>query len=154
MQDSKRLYMLLEYVPGGELFSFLRRSVRLPDAAARFYAAEVALAFEYLHGLGVIYRDLKPENLLLSAAGHVKIADFGFAKIVADRTYSLCGTPEYLAPEIIQSTGHSRGADWWAFGILIFEMLAGYHPFQGDSPSVMYARILEGTIEFPRCARR
>ena len=126
MQDERRLYMLLEYVPGGELFSHLRREVRLADAAARFYASEVVLAFEYLHALSIVYRDLKPENLLLTATGHLKIADFGFAKIVTDRTFSLCGTPEYLAPEIIHSTGHAAAVDWWAIGILIFEM-CGLH---------------------------
>ena len=124
--------------------SHLRRVKRFPDAQARFYAAEIALAFEYLHGQRIAYRDLKPENLLLTVGGHVKSADFGFAKVVDDRTYTLCGTPEYLAPEIIQSKGHDKGVDWWALGILVFEMLAGYPPFYDDTASAIYARILEG----------
>ena len=80
---------------------------------------------EYLHAVGVAYRDLKPENLLIGADGHLKITDFGFAKKIKDKTFTLCGTPEYLAPEIIMSCGHNHGVDWWALGILLFEMLAG-----------------------------
>ena len=124
-QDRTRLYLLIEYVPGGELFSYLRGEGRLPDATAKFYAAEIVLAFAHLHLTNIAYRDLKPENLLITASGHLKITDFGFAKIVEDRTWTLCGTPEYLAPEIIQSKGHNKSVDWWALGVLIYEMLAG-----------------------------
>ena len=125
-QDNRYVFLLEEYVIGGEMFSHLRRARRFTNEMTRFYAAEITLALEYLHNLNIIYRDLKPENLLLDHNGHIKIADFGFAKIVPDRTWTLCGTPEYLAPEIIQSRGHGRAVDWWALGILIFEMLAGY----------------------------
>lgn len=100
LADDKRLYMLFDYVPGGELFSHLRREGKFSEAASRLYAAEIVLAFEYLHNFNIVYRDLKPENLLLTSKGHVKITDFGFAKVVDDRTYTLCGTPEYLAPEV------------------------------------------------------
>jgi protein kinase A len=95
-QDSHNLYMVMDYIPGGELFSVLRRSQRFPDHVAKFYAAEVTLAIEYLHRKDMIYRDLKPENLLLDAQGHIKITDFGFAKYVPDITWTLCGTPDYL----------------------------------------------------------
>lgn len=149
LQDEKKLYLLFEYVPGGELFSYLRQENTLSESSTRFYAAEILLAFEYLHSLSIVYRDLKPENILLTAKGHVKITDFGFAKIVRDRTYTLCGTPEYLAPEIIQSKGHDKGVDWWALGILIYEMLAGYPPFLDDTPYVIYQKILAGHIEWP-----
>ncbi|KAF9544744.1 hypothetical protein EC957_011750 [Mortierella hygrophila] len=148
-QDDRHLYMLLEYVIGGELFSHLRKAGQFTNDMTRFYAAEIVLAIEYLHSKDIIYRDLKPENLLLDSAGHVKITDFGFAKHVVDRTWTLCGTPEYLAPEIIQSKGHGKAVDWWALGILIFEMLAGYPPFFDDNPFGIYEKILAGRIYFP-----
>jgi len=149
-QDEKRIFMLMEYVNGGELFSHLRKEGRLPNDNARFYAGIIVLAFAYLHSLLVVYRDLKPENLLICCQGYMKITDFGFAKVVEDRTWTLCGTPEYLAPEIIQSKGHSKGVDWWALGILMFEMLAGYPPFYDENPFGIYQKVLAGRIDFPR----
>eukprot|EP01134_Creolimax_fragrantissima_P006227 CFRG6227T1 len=147
-QDSVHLYMLFEYVCGGELFSHLRKAGRFENTVARFYVVEIVLALEYLHDLDVIYRDLKPENLLLGTHGHIKITDFGFAKRVTDRTWTLCGTPEYLAPEIIQSKGHGKGVDWWALGVLTYEMIAGYPPFYDDSPFGIYEKILGGRLAF------
>mmetsp|Transcript_10877 Transcript_10877/g.40562 ORF Transcript_10877/g.40562 Transcript_10877/m.40562 type:complete len:336 (-) Transcript_10877:193-1200(-) len=149
-QDEHTLYMIMEYVVGGELFFHLRKVGKFPNDVAKFYAAEIILAMEYLHKQNIVYRDLKPENILLGEKGHVKITDFGFAKKVVDRTWTLCGTPEYLAPEIIQSKGHGKAVDWWALGILIYEMLVGYPPFFDDSPFKIYEKILTGRIEFPR----
>ncbi|KAI8146706.1 camp-dependent protein kinase 9 [Fennellomyces sp. T-0311] len=148
-QDNTNLYMLLEYVVGGELFSHLRRAGRFTNDMTRFYASEIVLAIEYLHSKNIVYRDLKPENLLLDHNGHIVLTDFGFAKQIDDRTWTLCGTPEYLAPEIIQSKGHGKAVDWWALGILIFEMLAGYPPFFDDNSFGIYEKILAGRVQFP-----
>ena len=111
-QDSRNLYMVMDFVEGGELFSLLRRSGRFPNPVAKFYAAEVTLALEYLHSRNIIYRDLKPENLLLDRHGHLKITDFGFAKRVPDKTWTLCGTPDYLAPEVVSNKGYNKSVDW------------------------------------------
>jgi len=147
--DDLNLYLLLEYVIGGEFFSHLRKAGRFPNDTSRFYGAEVASVFDHLHQKTIIYRDLKPENLLLNEKGHCKVTDFGFAKKVEYRTWTLCGTPEYLAPEIILSKGHGKAVDWWALGILIYEMLAGYPPFYDEDPLGIYQKILEGKIKFP-----
>jgi len=149
-KDEHCLYLLFPFISGGELFSYLRQAGRFQQEAAQFYAAEIVSAMSYLHSLSIIYRDLKPENLLLDQEGHLKITDFGFAKKIADRTWTLCGTPEYLAPEIIQSKGHNCSVDWWALGILIYEMLAGFPPFYADNPLGIYEKILGGKVEWPR----
>ncbi|ORY46462.1 kinase-like protein [Rhizoclosmatium globosum] len=149
MQDASNLYFVLEFVQGGELFTFLRRSGRFRNNVALFYAGEVILAFEYLHNRDIIYRDLKPENLLIDSEGHIKITDFGFAKEVPDVTWTLCGTPDYLAPEIIQSKGYGRAVDWWALGILIYEMIAGHPPFYDDDHFKLYEKILACKPKFP-----
>jgi len=148
-QDDKNLYLLMEYIIGGEFFSHLRKAGRFPNDTSVFYAGQVALVFEHLHSLSILYRDLKPENLLLDRDGHCKVTDFGFAKKVDYRTWTLCGTPEYLAPEIILSKGHGKAVDWWALGILMYEMLAGYPPFYDEDPLGIYQKILEGKIKFP-----
>jgi serine/threonine protein kinase len=167
----------LEPSLGGELFSVLRAKTFFDEHTARFFAAGVVLAFEYMHSKGIIYRDLKPENLLLDARGYLKITDFGFAKKVGDqRTWTLCGTPDYLAPEVVSGQGHGRGVDWWTLGILIYEMLASYPPFYDgiirsslpflcfyhmnssssgwsliliEDPMKTYAKIMHGQIAFP-----
>ncbi|KAF8754258.1 Extension Ser/Thr-type protein kinase [Rhizoctonia solani] len=135
---------------GGELFSHLRRAGRFSPDVTRFYLSTIVLALRHLHAYDIIYRDLKPENLLLDHRGYLRITDFGFAKIVQDRTWTLCGTPEYLAPEIIQSAGHSKAVDWWACGILCYEMLVGYPPFFDDNPFGIYDKILRGKIYWPK----
>ncbi|KAJ5914218.1 cAMP-dependent protein kinase type 2 [Penicillium tannophilum] len=149
-QDSRNLYMVMDFVEGGELFSLLRKSQRFPNPVAKFYAAEVTLALEYLHHHQIIYRDLKPENLLLDRHGHLKITDFGFAKDVPDITWTLCGTPDYLAPEVVSSKGYNKSVDWWSLGILIFEMLCGFTPFwDSGSPVKIYENILRGRVKYP-----
>lgn len=144
--DRDFLYILLDYVPGGELFTYLRKFRRFDEEVARFYAAEIVLVLEYLHEQqgGIAYRDMKPENLLLDSDGHIKLVDFGFAKRLGNsnttpvETYTLCGTPEYLAPEVIHNKGHTTAVDWWALGILIYEFLTGYPPFWHQNPIEIY----------------
>ncbi|KAH9927799.1 kinase-like domain-containing protein [Fomitopsis serialis] len=145
-QDSTNLYMVMDFVPGGELFTLLRRSNRFPDPVAKFYAAEVALALNYLHSLDIIYRDLKPENILLNFDGHIKIADFGFARWCETTVWTLCGTPDYLAPEIIGNARYNKSVDWYALGVLTFEMLSGLPPFHEPdiSPVKLYEKITVG----------
>lgn len=149
-QDHLNVYMLLSYIPGGELFSHLRRAGRFTPDVTRFYLGGIVLALKYLHGYNIIYRDLKPENLLLDHRGYLRIADFGFAKVVDDRTWTLCGTPEYLAPEIIEQKGHSKAVDWWACGILTYEMLVGYPPFFDENPFGIYKKIVKGVVHWPQ----
>jgi CRP-like cAMP-binding protein/tRNA A-37 threonylcarbamoyl transferase component Bud32 len=155
-RDHDRLYMLLELVQGGELFSRLQNSsygnCRIHVDEARFYGACVLDALDCLHANNVVYRDLKPENLLIDSEGYIKLVDFGFAKFVSDRTYTLCGTPEYLAPELVLGRGHDRGVDYWAFGILLYEMVSGYSPFadhQHNDQAVICRKILKGDVVFP-----
>eukprot|EP00298_Acanthocystis_sp_HF-20_P014006 c20597_g1_i1.p1 GENE.c20597_g1_i1~~c20597_g1_i1.p1 ORF type:complete len:830 (+),score=258.33 c20597_g1_i1:58-2547(+) len=148
-QDPKKLYIVMEFVCGGEFFHHLRHAGRFKEDTARFYVAEILTALEYLHSNNIVYRDLKPENILLDSLGHAKITDFGFAKQIDFRTWTLCGTPEYLAPEIILSKGHAKPADYWALGVLAFEMMAGYPPFYDDDPLKIYKKILKGEIKWP-----
>lgn len=105
--------------------------------------------FEYLHSKDIIYRDLKPENILIDTKGYLKLTDFGFAKICQGRTYTLCGTPEYIAPEILLNKGHGKPVDWWTFGILLYEMLAGIDPFNDEDPMLIYQKVLKGKIKYP-----
>jgi cGMP-dependent protein kinase len=148
-QDEGELYMLLELGLGGELFSLLAKKAPLRDADAKFYSSSVVSIFSYMHGLKVVYRDLKPENLLLDERGFLKMVDFGFAKVVNDRTWTLCGTPEYLAPEIILNKGHAFGADWWCVGILTYECLTGTTPFVSNDPMEGYRKIIKCRVPWP-----
>jgi len=153
--DERHVGLLQEYVPGGQLYRLIGNNARLPNNSARFYAAQVVMAVQYLHGEHVIYRDLNPENVLLDEQGYVKLVDFGFAKRLnlddmTAKTWTLCGTPEYLAPEIIQSKGHSKEVDWWALGILIYEMLAGYPPYYDQNQFQIYQKILAGNTTYPQ----
>jgi len=148
-QDTRYLYLVMEYVVGGEFFAHLRRQRSFNNKVARFYAAHIVLIFQYLHSKDIVYRDLKPENLLLDINGNLKITDFGFAKQVEYRTWTLCGTPEYIAPEILLNKGHGKPVDWWALGILIFEMIVGQPPFIADTPMEIYQKILDNKPKYP-----
>jgi CRP-like cAMP-binding protein len=143
--ESQTLYFLLELAQGGELFEVYEKlSLAGSPPHAKYYSASVALAFHHLHTRKIIYRDLKPENLLLDKDGHLKVTDMGLAKFTFGKTYSTCGTPEYFSPEVVQSVGHTVAADWWALGILIYEMLDGSSPFQADTTAQIYKKIVKG----------
>ncbi|XP_055543281.1 cAMP-dependent protein kinase catalytic subunit beta-like [Wyeomyia smithii] len=150
-KDNSFIYLAMPFISGGEMFSLLRKCKRFGEDQARFYGAQVALALEYLHYMNLIYRDLKPENILIDTKGYVKITDFGFCKLIRDRTWTLCGTPEYLAPEIIQSKGYGKSVDWWSYGILLYEMVAGYAPFYSHTGDqiALFERICKGRVRFP-----
>uniref|UniRef100_A0A8C6KFI3 cGMP-dependent protein kinase 2-like n=1 Tax=Nothobranchius furzeri TaxID=105023 RepID=A0A8C6KFI3_NOTFU len=153
-RDNKFVYLLLEVCLGGELWTVLRDMSYFDDLTARFCTGCVLEAFDHLHALGVIYRDLKPENLLLDSQGYVKMTDFGFAKKIGagKKTWTFCGTPEYVAPEVIMNKGHDFGADCWSTGILIFELLTGNPPFSGSDPIKIYTTVLHGIekVDFPK----
>ena len=140
---------MMEAILGGELFYLIKYNGKFPEKTARFYASCVVLAFEHIHSKNVIFRDLKPENLLISSNGYVKLVDFGFAK-KRNNSCTLCGTPEYLAPEIITCLHQSFTSDWWALGIFLYEMIYGKPPFQDDSNSKMYEKILTSPVIFPK----
>ena len=148
-QDENFLYIMTEFIPGGEVFSHLRTQQCFDPDTVRFYAAEVFMVFEELHKHGIVYRDLKPENLLFDADGHIKFIDFGFAKHIEERTYTLCGTPEYLAPEIIRGEGTTFASDWWSYGILIHELISGQTPFADLDEDTLYRKICEGVTSYP-----
>ena len=145
--DDRNLNLLLEFVQGGQMHNMIQMNSRLPNETARFFAAQTVMAVQYLHSEHIVYRDLNAENVMLDRGCYVKLIDFGLAKVlnfddVNARTWTLCGKPEYLAPEIIQSKGHSREVDWWALGILIHEMLAGYPPWYDRDPFKIYNAVL------------
>ncbi|XP_050665686.1 cGMP-dependent protein kinase, isozyme 2 forms cD5/T2 isoform X1 [Leptidea sinapis] len=157
-KDRKYLYMLMETCLGGELWTILRDRGQFDDSTTRFYTACVVEAFHYLHSRNIIYRDLKPENLLLDSKGYVKLVDFGFSKKLqaSRKTWTFCGTPEYVAPEVIMNRGHDISADYWSLGVLMFELLTGSPPFTGADPMKTYNKILKGidAVEFPRSITR
>ncbi|XP_048406343.1 serine/threonine-protein kinase Sgk2 isoform X1 [Stegostoma tigrinum] len=151
-QTTEKLYFVLDYVNGGELFFHLQREHTFPEPRARFYASEVASAIGYLHSLNIVYRDLKPENILLDSQGHIVLTDFGLCKEVIEptgTTSTFCGTPEYLAPEVLQKQPYDRTVDWWCFGAVIFEMLFGLPPFYSQDVAEMYNNILHKPLHLP-----
>lgn len=150
-QTKDKLYMVLDFVNGGELFFHLKNSGRFPENRVKFYSAEIVCAIAHLHSLGIVYRDLKPENILLDSEGHICITDFGLSKEIKpdEGTHTFCGTPEYLAPEVLKGQGHGTAVDWWSLGTLIYEMLTGLPPFYSQNINMMYQKILNAELKFP-----
>ena len=153
-QDAHTLFLLMEYLPGGDLFQLLVsgpfKGGKFPVDVARFYAAEVLSALEYIHANEHLYRDLKPENVLIDGSGHIKLTDFGFCRRLAqgERAYTTCGTADYMAPEVMLAQGYNQSADYWSFGVLLYEMLAGYAPFASVSDGVRHRRIITSDLKF------
>ncbi|KAI9839248.1 MAG: hypothetical protein M1819_003242 [Sarea resinae] len=151
-QSPEKLYLVLAFVNGGELFHHLQKEQRFDINRSRFYTAELLCALECLHGFNVIYRDLKPENILLDYSGHIALCDFGLCKLDMkdeDRTNTFCGTPEYLAPELLLGQGYTKTVDWWTLGVLLYEMLTGLPPFYDENTNEMYRKILTEPLHFP-----
>eukprot|EP00494_Astrolonche_serrata_P030119 UN30386 len=151
-QNETRLYLITDFFNGGELFWHLKIENYFSETRTRFYAAEIILALECLHKHGIVYRDMKPENLLLDDQGHIRLTDFGLSKDDLKGnsiTHTFCGTPEYLAPEVIRQEGYGKAVDWWALGVLIYEMLTGLPPFYNKNLRDMYDAILHQPLKFP-----
>jgi hypothetical protein len=152
-QTSDKLFFVLDYCSGGELFFHLGKIGRFSEERAKFYAAQIILALEYVHSLDIIYRDLKPENVLLDASGNVRLTDFGLSKEGVSNhstgAFSFCGTPEYIAPEVLLRQGHGRAVDWWSLGALLYEMISGLPPFYSRNRETMFEKIMKADLAFP-----
>eukprot|EP01125_Pyxidicula_operculata_P004595 TRINITY_DN1731_c0_g1_i1.p1 TRINITY_DN1731_c0_g1~~TRINITY_DN1731_c0_g1_i1.p1 ORF type:complete len:468 (-),score=132.21 TRINITY_DN1731_c0_g1_i1:79-1482(-) len=150
-QTKDKLYMIMDFINGGELFFHLKEEGRFDEERVRFYAAEISLALIHLHNHGIVYRDLKLENLLLDSEGHIVVTDFGLSKKINDkRTNTFCGTPEYLAPEVLVGQGQSFPVDWWSLGTVLYEMMAGLPPFYSENQAEMFDKIVNEELAFPQ----
>ena len=151
MQTDRCVYLVLELMPGGELYKHLQQMVCFPEPMLRFFVSQIVFAFDCLHGKDVLYRDLKPENLVLDATGYIKVVDFGLSKVLSGwKTWTMCGTPEYLAPEILRNEGHNHGVDFWMLGVLTFELAHGQGPFVAQDEMALFELILKMRPKFPR----
>lgn len=149
-KDRSAMYIITDLVDGQELYQYLQeKGEKLDTEAHKFYAANVVLMLEHLQHQNIVYRDLKPENLILDSDGYLKMIDFGFARRIKNRTWTFCGSPDYLAPEILTCVGHDCMVDWWSFGVLLFEIVTGGTPFHDenhDNPYQTYSNIIMGNI--------
>jgi len=152
-QNDRKLFFVLEYCPGGELFYLLQKKKVFTEEQAKFYAAQIVLAMECVHENNVIYRDLKPENVLIDGQGYIRITDFGLSKAGIEGNkgaMSVCGTPEYLAPEVLNKTGHGKAVDWWTLGAIIYEMTTGLPPFYTSNREELFRRIRSEPLPMPK----
>lgn len=148
-QDPRRIYLMFEFCQGGELFTHLRNLGTFKEEFVRFYLAEVVLALGYMHEYGMVHRGVRPESVLLSSGGHVRLVGLDYAKRVTNgRTFTFCGAPDYVAPEILADKGYAESVDWWAFGVMAYELLFGYPPFFDKSPFLTYQKIAKGDFTF------
>eukprot|EP00826_Nyctotherus_ovalis_P049568 TRINITY_DN6004_c0_g3_i4.p1 TRINITY_DN6004_c0_g3~~TRINITY_DN6004_c0_g3_i4.p1 ORF type:complete len:448 (+),score=149.48 TRINITY_DN6004_c0_g3_i4:144-1487(+) len=150
-QTPGKIFFVMKFMKGGELFTLMSKERRFPESRVKFYAAQIVLALTHLHKNNIIYRDLKGENILLDEDGYICLADFGLARFLEEdkRATSFCGTPEYMAPEVVLSKGHNKAVDWWGLGILLYEMLVGIPPFYHDNQLTMYQYITSRAVIFP-----
>jgi len=147
-QTPDRLYYVMEMVTGGDLLFQIQQCRRMPEDRARFYTGEIVLALDFLHGQGILYRDLKLDNVMLDGDGHIKVADFGMCKENLEAT-TFCGTPDYLAPEILMEVPYGTSVDWWALGVLIYEMTIGQPPFMGKTEEELFMGIMKKKVLYP-----
>lgn len=155
-KTNSNLFLVIPFIPGGELFTYMRNTDSFADDQVMFYTAQVVLAFEYLHAMDIVYRDLKPENVLLDCDGYVRMVDYGFAKRLGSdkKTYSFVGTPEYVAPEMLlpnqRKAGYGFSVDWWSLGVFVWELKNRQTPFAGDSLFQVFDRIVRGKYSLPK----
>mmetsp|Transcript_34685 Transcript_34685/g.78423 ORF Transcript_34685/g.78423 Transcript_34685/m.78423 type:complete len:401 (-) Transcript_34685:287-1489(-) len=147
-QDPRRMYLMFEFCQGGELFYHLRNYGTFKEEFVRFYLGEIVLALGYLHEYGIVHRSIRPESVLFNAMGHVRLIGFDYAKRVEDRTFTFCGAPDYVAPEMLTDKGYGHAVDWWALGVMAFEMMYGYPPFFDKSPFAIYQKVAKGAFSF------
>eukprot|EP01017_Pseudomicrothorax_dubius_P028935 TRINITY_DN3482_c0_g1_i1.p1 TRINITY_DN3482_c0_g1~~TRINITY_DN3482_c0_g1_i1.p1 ORF type:complete len:363 (+),score=90.27 TRINITY_DN3482_c0_g1_i1:133-1221(+) len=152
-QNDRKLFFVLEYCPGGEMFYLLQKRKVFNEEQAKFYVAQIVLAIEHLHSNNIIYRDLKPENVLIDGQGYIRVTDFGLSKQGiegAQGARSVCGTPEYLAPEVLAKTGHGKPVDWWTLGAIVYEMVTGLPPFYTSNREELFRRIRNDPLPIPK----
>lgn len=149
-QTTQKIYFILEYCPGGELFNLLKKRKRFSEEQAKFFIGQIVLALDHLHQHNIVYRDLKPENVLITQDGYIKITDFGLSKFsLNDNSLTICGTPEYLAPEILYKKGYGKDIDWWSLGCLVYEIVAGIPPFYSKNREDLFHQIKFQNPKYP-----